>query len=101
MEQVCRILKVLELLRIKDGLTPHVEKSIGNITLRKSDYPTDWARLPFESKKSILKTDVAQGLFLTEKVCTFNDNDWTETQIEEMESWFLERFSEIWPELNL
>ncbi len=85
-----------ELLRIKDGLAPHLEKSIGNITLQKSDPPLDWPRLPFSDKKSALKTSVAQGLFLTEKICTFND--WTEMEIKKMEECLLKHFIEIWPE---
>ena len=88
-------LNSFKLLRMKDGLDPHLE-SIGNITLQKSDAPLDWPRLSFDDKKSALKTSVASELCLTEKICTFND--WTAIEIKEMEGYLLKQFIEIWPE---
>ena len=86
-----------KLLKIQYGLEPHLENSIGNITLQTSDPPLEWPRLPFNKKKSALKANVAPGLFLTDKICRIGKSGkWGENQIRKMEKYLSDQFIKIW-----
>ena len=89
--------RVLPESRDSSGVIWWIEpENIGNITLRTSDLPSDWSNLSFPEKKKVLNRDVAPGLYLTDKVCSFDT--WTAGDIEKRAGDLLTDFTKIWRE---
>ncbi len=91
-------LKVPERIECR-GLTDYsVVDSIGNITPLTSTAPDQWHLLPFTEKKIFLEDEIANGLILTQEICTCDT--WNTEEIYCRANELISSFYAIWPPVH-